>query len=581
MLRASASLLLLLNAGSVSAQTFRARQTAGTWWLSTPDGKPFWSLGVCCVDQGEEKYNPANPGFAASRIYPTTPEWVTATRDNLRRWGFNSLGGWSDTDRLSRNAGKNSLPYCIVLHLGAYYHAPWVDLFSPDFERTTDKAAQEQIAKVRDDPNLIGYFTDNELGWWDETLFLYYFAMKPDTPGKQELIKLLQREYRNDVAAFRKDWNTGAKTFEELATLSQITLRAGGSGRRIVTSWVRILAERYYAVVKRSVRKYDTMHLILGDRYAQYYTLPVAQASAKFVDVASSNMGAEWNDGTLSRFFLDTLHHATKKPILITEFYMAARENRSGNKNSSTAFPIVDTQAERAVAFGTNVRALAGLPYVVGAHWFQYYDEPTHGRKDGEDFNMGLVDIHGKPYERLVQTAANLGVETLHRTARIPANSTEIPPAPVQPMKGLKAWDRVRGFVPPQTKLPTADLYTCWDADNLYLGLFAMDFIDEKLYEGERLPESERSLWTIKIGGMTQPITVRFGGKGQKVQANHSDVEATELSGLKHSVMIRIPRRLFHHAALTEQTTIDLNASLSLHSRSAWLTWKQTRRLAR
>jgi hypothetical protein len=36
------------------------------------------------------------------------------------------------------------------------------------------------------------------------------------------------------------------------------------------------------------------------------------------------------------------------KPILVGEFYMCARDNRSGNKNSRGVYPLVATQKERA-----------------------------------------------------------------------------------------------------------------------------------------------------------------------------------------------------------------------------------------
>jgi hypothetical protein len=37
----------------------------------------------------------------------------------------------------------------------------------------------------------------------------------------------------------------------------------------------------------------------------------------------------------------------------------------------------------------------------VGAHWFEYADEPATGRFDGEDDNWGLVDVHDDLYPAL------------------------------------------------------------------------------------------------------------------------------------------------------------------------------------
>ena len=46
---------------------------------------------------------------------------------------------------------------------------------------------------------------------------------------------------------------------------------------------------------------------------------------------------------------------------------------------------------------------LARLPYVVGADWFQWMDEPPSGRlRDGEDVNFGVVCVGDEPYETLV-----------------------------------------------------------------------------------------------------------------------------------------------------------------------------------
>src|SRR6266404_3246958 len=87
----------------------------------------------------------------------------------------------------------------------------------------------------------------------------------------------------------------------------------------------------------------------------------------------------------------------TGKPVLVSEFYMCAQQNRSGNKNDRSIFPTLATQGERITGFRNTVLALLRIPYVIGADWFQYYDEPTHGRGDGENFNFGLVDINDQP----------------------------------------------------------------------------------------------------------------------------------------------------------------------------------------
>ena len=48
-------------------------------------------------------------------------------------------------------------------------------------------------------------------------------------------------------------------------------------------------------------------------------------------------------------------------------------------------------------------RQFIRLPFVVGAHWFLYMDEPLCGRNlpDGERGNFGLVDVVDRPYVEL------------------------------------------------------------------------------------------------------------------------------------------------------------------------------------
>ena len=115
---------------------------------------------------------------------------------------------------------------------------------------------------------------------------------------------------------------------------------------------------------------------------------------------------------------------------------------------------------------------------MVAAHWFQYFDEPRHGRADGENFNFGLVDIQNRPYAEVC--AAFREFDPLKLRTKAPAKrpdaSLGIPPAPKDPFasftanQALQNWDRDRGFVPPSSPLPLADLYLCWNADSLYLG---------------------------------------------------------------------------------------------------------------
>jgi len=90
-------------------------------------------------------------------------------------------------------------------------------------------------------------------------------------------------------------------------------------------------------------------------------------------------------------------------------------ENRSGNKNAGHLLK-VPTQNQRAMVVQRALQNFARCPNIIGTHWFQYYDEPQGGRADGEDYNMGLVDIYDQPYEELVTSfqRVNVSLPGLH-----------------------------------------------------------------------------------------------------------------------------------------------------------------------
>ena len=46
---------------------------------------------------------------------------------------------------------------------------------------------------------------------------------------------------------------------------------------------------------------------------------------------------------------------------------------------------------------------------ILGTHWFQYKDQPTTGRGDGEDYQIGLIDVCDKPYPETIKAVRDVG----------------------------------------------------------------------------------------------------------------------------------------------------------------------------
>jgi agarase len=56
----------------------------------------------------------------------------------------------------------------------------------------------------------------------------------------------------------------------------------------------------------------------------------------------------------------------------------------------------------------------------VGCHWFQYIDEPTTGRDDGENINTGFMTITDTPYPEMVEAAQAVNAEVYRRRSGKP-----------------------------------------------------------------------------------------------------------------------------------------------------------------
>lgn len=566
---------------------YRVEQRRGIWWFVAPDGQPFYSLGVNTVDMGEprEGYDPRSPQYAAFLHYPSPEAWKQATLRRLRSWNFNTLGGWSSPD-----APREALPYTVVLHLGDIARLPWSDLFGAEVSRKFAEVAQQKVAPLANDQNLLGYFSDNELGWWDDTIFDFYLKQPRNNATRQVLMRLLREHYGNDFARLRQDFESAeAKNFDELEGRSGLTIKRGGRGMEVVEEFAFLVAERYYKLAHDAIRRYDAHHLILGDRYHGYVPRAVARAAIPYVDVISTNYAADWADGRISEFYLNSLYQATRKPILITEFYQSATENRSGNRNSSAWFPIVATQRERARSFRRNVTALASLPFVVGAHWFQYADEPTKGRADGEDYNFGLVDINDRPYEELTATARSLSATSIHERAALPARPTgrivSVPFASRGAARGLVHWNKGRSFIANSASEPAgwnfADAYACWNSRYLYLAVYASDFFEPLLYSGGKIPESEQMTLTLAFENQKSPLRLRFGTK------NAATFEGTPVwlrewsSPTRNTALLKLPAAAFGKKRLRAGDVLSLDATLSSHSRAERMEWQKVLRLTR
>ena len=194
--------------------------------------------------------------------------------------------------------------------------------------------------------------------------------------------------------------------------------------------WTGLVAERYYALAEQAIRAADPDALYFGDRLPIYYDPAAVRAMAPHVDAIATNYNVDAATAGSRDYFFDGLDKLSGgKPVLVTEWFFAARENRTGNRNNGHLMT-VDTQAERAARRRRRDRELRRASRTSSAsHWFQYYDHPKGGRPDGEDYDFGLVDIDDRPYRAADRrrspppTAQAPAIHAARRAARAGADS--------------------------------------------------------------------------------------------------------------------------------------------------------------
>ncbi len=392
----------------------------GKAWFVSPSHKPFLSMGVNAIDDqsyratNDDYYNPVKNQYDGDK-----KAWMKGVFTRLKRWHFNTIGCWSNDDLTTQK-----FPYTPMLYIGR--GGKWDDVllsvFTDEFEARVRENAQK-AAKLKDDPNLIGYFLDNEMPWWGDygwrsegqkTLLEKYALGGIDDANKAALKKFFEDKYDKDIEAFDDAWKQNLKSFDELEGPVTLAVKTRNQ-KEAAEEWAGLVSERYFSVATKALREADPHHLILGVRFAGEAPWAVVEACGRYCDVVSVNHYAK--SGDIDQNLLDNFYAKSQKPILITEYSFSAMENQSGDPNTHGADVSVPTQKDRVEHFNRYAHEALSLPYIVGLHWYEWADESPEGRFDGEDADYGLVDIHDHEYTLITQAQAkiNLIAASLHK----------------------------------------------------------------------------------------------------------------------------------------------------------------------
>jgi hypothetical protein len=163
--------------------------------------------------------------------------------------------------------------------------------------------------------------------------------------------------------------------------------------------------ERYYRQVSAAAKELMPNTLYLGSRLDYHdwpesapYRKEVVRIAARYCDVVSFNF---------YKFTLDdfAMPAGADRPVIIGEFHMGGLDRGLFH----TGLRGVIDQNQRAEGYRLYVTSALRNPSIVGAHWFQLYDESTTGRRDGENYQIGLLDIGDTPYPETIGAVRAVG----------------------------------------------------------------------------------------------------------------------------------------------------------------------------
>ena len=276
---------------------FTLGQRKDHWWLITPDGKPFFTMGVNHIDPATLRY-PENIHIWREKYGGSTVRWIKeSVAPNLKKWGFNSVGWvqevsvrqWQHSRAFTNDEYKAlDMPYCHLLPFTESHqwekHTVHYDFKSNDWKEWCDYVARSQCAELSEDPNLIGYFYSDCPTW----------------------------THNGRINTWR------GPIFDPERLKSE-------AGRKELSE----LALQYYKTTHDAIRRYDKHHLILGDRYEANapIAMEVVNAAKPYVDVLSFQ---DFRDPVKH---LDQWHKKTGKPVLLAD---AARMKWNTNPDEFT-----------------------------------------------------------------------------------------------------------------------------------------------------------------------------------------------------------------------------------------------------
>jgi hypothetical protein len=389
---------------------FRVGQNhGGQWWFITPEGAPFFYKGVCAVNRaGTMGGRRAKDGPYASAVdsiynYQQNPEiFVQAQIDRLRHWGFNAFGAWTTEEFY-----EQGFPYTEILEFfkeGPHLEMPGggkdlPDIFSDQWVQAINNKARTICSPKRHSQDLVGYFTDNEIGFGKKddfgldlgfvnagrfgfSLLRSFMGMEEGVPARDFAWNFIY-ERHNNLQGLSDAWSVKLRSENEMGGLNEKKTPIDAEEYlKDAEDFQRLYARRYFRLTYETIKRYDPNHLVLGCRFGAPPDTVILNAMKPFVDVISQN---NYRPSLYQR--IDYLYEETGLPVLIGEFswnpdLFKYVEMHGEPEDGYTVKERVFRRGEKVL-----LRA-ASHPATVGYTWYRWVARPS----EGDHFSFGLVD---------------------------------------------------------------------------------------------------------------------------------------------------------------------------------------------
>lgn len=385
---------------------FRLQQHGGRFWLVTPEGHPFFNLGINHLNAGWTNEQRADAELAMKVI------------GQFKSWHFNTAGYGNSPPMMAHTpfvSFMNLVPTSRFLR----DKASFPDVFDPEFQRDLQTRIERQCRDVRENPRLLGYMWTDIPMWnlkdarrtiqkdWVSTLR----QLAATAPGKIAYVDFLLETHGGDFAKIAQTYEVKASSRVELLAAPFDTVRVNTPA---VTAddaqFLRRIARTFYGVAGPAYRKNDPHHLIFGEMYLQgIHPDEVLEEAMPHTDLLliqpTGNPAAKEPKDHFNAALFDRLHQTYRKPIIIGDhqFSFATPEFP---RTMWTQYP---SAAEAVAAYGTYLREATARPYIVGYNRCQVRDVV---QPDGM-LKQGLLQRNGEPYPDFVGQIATFNRQTL------------------------------------------------------------------------------------------------------------------------------------------------------------------------